>query len=558
MNFKRNTAMSYFKNSIIAAAGSILIFSSCTKTIKNLEANPNNPTSVPPSLVMGAVLTDISGTITNTSATGLTAATAIGNLGGIASWDAVHRWNQYYCTNYNYYVVNNYNWQNGPFDSYQVLKNVGKMEQEAITRSEPAVNPYTAIGKFARAWYFYNMTSLMGDIPQTEALQGLSNPTPAYTSQKQVFQYILNVLDSANTEFASLIASGDATIQNNSQEIYYGGDLSKWQKLVNSFKLRVLISLSKRASSDPDLNIPAQFANIFNNQTKYPIFGGQTDDFQFIYNATSNQYYFSPGVYGSIATRYNMGNVYVSALTGLNDPRIFVTAEPATFRTDSLGFAPTSFDAFAGSSTGEDLSPMGIEATKGFYSFINRKRYFSTYLGEPDVLVGYREMCFNIAEAANLGWIGDNPESWYEKGIQESFKFYGIDPGGSSFTAYFQSRKTSALGNYDTYTINYDFNTYYNQPAVKYAGGSTGINQIILQKYLAMFQNSGWEAYYNWRRTGVPTFQTGTGVGNSGVIPKRWTYPVTEQSVNKANWQAALANQQFTADDLNQTMWLVK
>ncbi|MDQ2752505.1 MAG: SusD/RagB family nutrient-binding outer membrane lipoprotein, partial [Bacteroidota bacterium] len=40
----------------------ILFFISCQKKIESLQADPNNPTSVPPSLILGTVLTDISGT----------------------------------------------------------------------------------------------------------------------------------------------------------------------------------------------------------------------------------------------------------------------------------------------------------------------------------------------------------------------------------------------------------------------------------------------------------------------------------------------------------------
>ncbi len=88
--------------------------------------------------------------------------------------------------------------------------------------------------------------------------------------------------------------------------------------------------------------------------------------------------------------------------------------------------------------------------------------------------------------------------------------------------------------------------------------GSTGFDQILLQKYLAMFQNSGWEAYFNYRRTGVPAFKGGTGVGNNGNIPKRWGYPNSEQNQNGGNWKTAVSNQGFTADDINGVMWLLK
>ena len=86
----------------------------------------------------------------------------------------------------------------------------------------------------------------------------------------------------------------------------------------------------------------------------------------------------------------------------------------------------------------------------------------------------------------------------------------------------------------------------------------TAINQIVLQKYIASFQNSGYESYYNWRRTGVPAFEGGSGVGNNGVVPIRWAYPVTEQQQNTKNWNASLTAQGFTQDDLNQQMWLLK
>ena len=62
---------------------------------------------------------------------------------------------------------------------------------------------------------------------------------------------------------------------------------------------------------------------------------------------------------------------------------------------------------------------------------------------------------------------------------------------------------------------------YLNQAQVIYAGDETGLKQIITQKYLAFFQNSGQKAYFNYRRTGYPVFDVGPGTGNGGKIPKR-------------------------------------
>ncbi len=551
--------MKTLKNIFLFIAGMWLI-TSCNKQITEKQIDPNDPTSVPSSLILGTVLTDISGTGTTGRLSGT------GSSEGINSWDAAHRWNQYHCSNYDYYDNNIYAWTNGSFDPYLVLKNVYQMETEAITRGIAGVNPYKAVGRFAKAYYFYNLSSMFGDVPLTEAFQGIKNETPSYTSQLSVFKYVLDQLDTANTEFAALIASAviSQSVDNTlsaSQDIFYGGDLVKWQKLVNSFKLRVLISLSKR-SDDATLNVPTQFAAIYNNPAKYPVFTGQSDDFQFLYNPGGSNIYstypFNPSNFGSIAARFNMADTYMKTMTSLNDARVFITTEPA-WALAGTDPNPCQYKFFTGASTGEPLSTMYGNANAGLYSFINRARYYSNFTGEPNVLAGYKEMCFNIAEAITRGWVTGNAENWYKKGIVESMTFYGIDITKTSFTTYFLPPGNSSVTQVVQYPFTFDFNTYYAQSSVALSGTpATAIDQIVLQKYIASFQNSGYEGYYNFRRTGIPAFEGGTGVGNNGIIPKRWAYPVSEQSQNTANWNAALSAQGFASDDLNQTMWLIK
>jgi len=539
--------MKQIKNIFLIIMGALLVIS-CKKQIQEKQTDPNNPTSVPPSLILGTVLNDMAGTGSQ------------GSLGGINSWSNVHDWNQYHCQNYNYYGNNIYTWTDGSFDPYLVLKNVVQMENEATKRGAAAVNPYEAVGKFVRAYYYYNLTSMFGDVPQADALGGAANATPTYTPQEQVFLYVLNILDSANTDFASLIASNDNSLST-TQDLYYHGNLSNWQKLANSFKLRVLISLSNK-SSDATLNVPAQFANIISNPTKYPIFGSQADDFQLNYNpggaATYTTYPFNPSNFGSIAARFNMAYTYVNAVASTNDPRTYITCDPAWALVGNDP-NPAQYKYFVGASSGLDLGTMYANASANKYSFIGRKRYYSNFTGDPDVLVGYKEMLFNIAEAIERGWITGNAETWYKLGITESMAFYGIDVTQTSFTAYFLPPTANAITQVQPYPYTFDFATYYAQPAIQLsATPATAINQIVLQKYIAMFENSGYEAFYNQRRVGVPTFEIGNGIGNNGILPKRWAYPVSEQKQNPANYSAALSAQQYSADDLNQTMWLLK
>ena len=43
----------------------------------------------------------------------------------------------------------------------------------------------------------------------------------------------------------------------------------------------------------------------------------------------------------------------------------------------------------------------------------------------------------------------------------------------------------------------------------------------------------------------------------NGIVPKRWAYPVSERTQDATYWHAALSSQGFSADDLNQSMWLL-
>jgi hypothetical protein len=502
--------------------------SACKKSFDTLSADPNRATSVPANLILNNVLLDFTE----------------------EAFNSTQRWNQYYVCNYAYYGNQEYSWTGYSYSGYNMLKNIAQMETEA-TKSVASPNPYTAIGKFLRAYYLYDLTMHLGDIPVSEALKGLDNITPKYDTQKQVFQQILTYLDQANTEMGALKSTNYIL----ASDFYYGNNLTKWQKAVNAFKLRVLIQLSMK-EADTDLAIKTKFAEVISNPTKYPLFSGDADNLTFVYNNQYNKYSTNPDNFGFDATRYNMASTYLGNLTALKDPRTFFVAEPAAALV-AAGKAPNSYDAFIGAGSGEDLATMSANANLGKYSFINRKRYYQTYTAENTTQVGYQEMCFNIAEAANRGWItGVDAETWYQNGIKASQEFYGVKEGANTVT--FQ-KPGGTLMESVTYNVDFNYATYYAQSTVKYAGNtSIGLNQILLQKYLSLYQNSGAEGYYNWRRTGVPTFHTGPGTANSQRIALRFQYPSSERSVNKTNVEAAIASQFGTLDDINANMWIIK
>jgi len=512
----------------ILSAGVLLFATSCKKDFNSLQTDPNRATSVPASLILNGVLADIYQD----------------------PFSPVQRWSQFYACNYAYYGDQQYTWSGVSFGTYNTLKNVAKMEEEAA-KNVAVPNPYSALGKFFRAYMFYNLTMQTGDVPVSEALKSLANVSPKYDTQKDVFKQILVWLEEANTDMTSVISKGSYVL---ASDFYYNNDLSKWRKAVNAFKLRVLIQLSKQ-EADADLNIKQKFSETVNNPAKYPLFSGLGDNMEYVYNSQFNKYPTNPESFGFDVARYNMASTYLNTLVNLKDPRTFYVAEPAEALVNA-GAAPNSYAAFAGAGSGEDLATMSVNAGLGKYSFINRKRYYSTFTAENTIQIGYAEMCFNIAEAINRGWMTGNAEDWYTKAVQASIAFYGIVNGSN--TVSFQ-KIGGTLSDYNTYTINHDWTAYYEQPTVKYAGNNaTGLNQIVTQKYLAFYQNSGWEAYYNWRRTGIPTFHTGPGNGNSNRIALRFQYPVSEKAINSTSVNSAIQRQFAGQDDINAKMWIIK
>ncbi len=508
---------------ILIALVATLALNSCAD-FEELEKNKNKPNQVPAGLVFNGILNDLYE----------------------RPWSVEHRQNQFWACNYNYYGTNEY-WSAAGLNFF-TLKNIEKMKEEAIRNGAKEVNPYSALGKFLSAVFYVRMSQRVGDVPMTEALQGLDNIAPKYDNQKQIYIAALNWLEEANSDLATLIAQNDQTLQS---DIYLNNDLNKWRKAVNSFKLRVLISLSKK-EADTDLNIKAKFAAMINDPAKYPLMTSLADNVEYKYNGSTNLYPLNPGNRGFDKGRYNTAATYIGLLTMLKDPRVFVTANPAKKKLAD-GIAATDFAAYVGASSGESLDNMSSKAGLGEYSFINQKRYYTTLTGpEPAVQFGYAEQCFNVAEGINRGWAAGNAETYYNNGIKASMEFFGVKDG--SVITITDQDNDATLG-----TVTADVTAYLNQTAVKYVNGAAGLKQILEQKYLSLFQQSGQEAYFNFRRTGVPAFLTGPGTGNNGVIPKRWLYPIAEKTYNEANYSSSVATQFGGAgDNLNSDLWIEK
>jgi hypothetical protein len=204
-----------------------------------------------------------------------------------------------------------------------------------------------------------------------------------------------------------------------------------------------------------------------------------------------------------------------------------------------VGKSPSDTSAYGGIDIGASFAQINL--VKDDASIINKSRY-TTAVGEPMIMVGYPELCFNIAEAVYRGWVtGKSATDYYNNGIRASMASYyttQVNPGD----------RTRCISDAQ-------IDAYLQQPSVTF---SNSLNQILVQKYLAFFNNSGFQSYYEIRRTGIPVLSVGPGNENGNRIPKRWIYPNLESQLNKVNLDAALQRQYGGADDINGVMWLIK
>ncbi|HCD9236598.1 TPA: SusD/RagB family nutrient-binding outer membrane lipoprotein [Elizabethkingia anophelis] len=476
----------------------VLGLSGCSK-VEDYQDDPNRPTRVGPESLLPDIEINAFKTIDASAALASRQLTYI---------NGVNR-EQYY------------DWQrsSSSFGNYDNIKQVQKMIGEAERTGSPV---YKSLARFFRSYFFISLTETYGDIPYSEAVKdGIFYPK--YDDQKSIYKDVLNELALANTELSKFNS-------NISGDLIYNGDLLKWRKLINSYRLRILMDLSKRAD-DSDLNVKKSFADIVNNPSQNPIMEGIGDSGALpFYNLVNNRYpYFNSN---DLKTAYYMEQSFVDKLKKSKDPRLFKMAEKKTSTVGVMTDDPLSYyDGLYGSG---DLGENSKRASDGLASRIN-PRYFDDPINEPTLLMGYAELQFILAEAAVRGWIGGNANAYYTKGISASMDFYKI---GSADAAAYLAQPTIAL---------------------KPNSEIEQIKQIMDQKHTALFFNTGWRIFYDQRRTGFPKFNTdGKGILNDGKIPKRRMYPSTEITNNNTNLTNAVNKQYPDGDNINGVMWLIK
>jgi hypothetical protein len=486
---------------IMLAAG-VTTLTSCNK-FQDYQTNPNQPTQADPSLELTNIEQSAFATISTE------AALASRYLIYTESSDL----SQYY------------GWTRSEFTPYSNISQVVKMQQEAIRTKQ--LN-YYYIGKFLTDYYIVQLTQTFGDVPFSKAEQAMTGDIsaaalmPAYDTQESIYLQVLKDLETANDSLSSSGAiNGD---------IIYSGNVTQWKKAINVFALRVLMSLSLK-TGDAQLQVQQHFSNIVSNPDKYPLFISNDDNAQLkYYNLNGNYYpYYNDN---SVKTDYYMDSSFVTLLKSFQDPRLFTFGKPTT----ASGLPGGDFNAYTGLSGAAALSDNVTAVSNGLASPINN-RFAYDPINEPSVAIGYAEQEFTLAEAVIRGWIGGTASTYYMNGVHAALDFSNYQD-----TSYTQTQ----------------IQNYLMQPAIQLQPGNE-LQQILTQKYISMFMNTGWEPFYNQRRTGIPVFETnGGGILNNGVIPKRWMYPTSEYNNNSANVDASVKSQYPGGDNINGVMWILQ
>ncbi|HKK47170.1 MAG TPA: SusD/RagB family nutrient-binding outer membrane lipoprotein, partial [Balneolaceae bacterium] len=129
-------------------------------------------------------------------------------------------------------------------DVYGVLEDLKDLNKIAKQKNSP---DYAGIAKVLSAINLGMATDLWGSVPYSQALQGSDNLTPAYDSQKEIYDKIFQLLNDAIDD----LNQAKSTYTPGDDDYIYGGDMDKWLKTAYAVKARYLNHLSKKSSYDP-------------------------------------------------------------------------------------------------------------------------------------------------------------------------------------------------------------------------------------------------------------------------------------------------------------------
>jgi hypothetical protein len=477
----------------VALAATALAAASCSKFL-DVNASPNNPTTVQPAVQLPTITVGTAFLVGNTL--GRDGDLFIQHYAGIA--------NQPF-TEDKYAISGNYDneWRGDLYGN--------NLNGAQTLINNNAANPaYTGIAKLLKAYNFALATDMWGDVPYSQALQGLANIHPAFDRQQDIYQGangIQSLFDLVREGLADLNKTGGLTPAGD--DFVYKGDLAKWRKVGNMLLLKFACTVSRK---NPDLAISV-INEVLNKTGSDPAVLGSAaiasnaEDFAVPFGAAvgnTNPYY----AY-NVTNRPNdqmASTRFLDSLVAYNDPRLpkYYTTIPANAPATHVSVA---YGRYAGFENGSTAAAPSRTTTA------NNRSVYNTYVvgasGEaPMRLLTNFQRAFILAECAvQLGTRGD-ANALYQEGIRASMLETGLS--AADITTYFA-----------------------NNPTIVTLSGTKvhRLNQILFQKWIAWVGN-GYEAWNDYRRTGSPHLQPALNVVFTPTIPQRLLYPPSELAAN--------------------------
>ena len=348
--------------------------------------------------------------------------------------------------------------------------------QEIADKNIERVNK-KAIIEILTAYSYSILVDTFGNVPYTEALDIENHPSPKYDDGKTIYKDLISRLTAAvGTLDLSKNSFGGA-------DLIYGGDATKWKMFANSLRLKLAINLD-------DIDHTYASAQAIAAVTS-GVLSSNMDNAALKYLATqpnANQIFVD--VVASGRDDFVPTSTIIDKMNALNDPR-----------------RPMFFTQLAGSYIG---GGPGNSNNFSNYSHIGTTITAPTFEG---LIMDYSEVEFLLSEAvARSISVGGTITSHYNNAISASLNYWNVAPA--------------------------DITTYLLDSNVAYATAPGNWKQKIgEQAYLALY-NRGFEAWTSYRRLDYPIL-TAPSDALISEVPKRYTYPAAEQTLNSSNNSAA-------------------
>jgi hypothetical protein len=455
------------KSLLVLLAIATIGFTSCQKWLDDVAESPNTPTTSSPDLILPVLQIGTFSSYTGQLArqasilTQQSAGTDF-QMVDIARYDIqegtnVNEWNSLYseCMINAYTIINDYG-EGNPY--------------------------YVGIAKVLMAMNLGLATDHWGDIPYSEALQGIAPEgeeaitSPNADKQEDIYKSIQTLLDEAITDLNK--NPEDNALTPGATDIIFGGDVDAWKRTAYMLKARYHNHLSQRDASGSATAALAALSSAG--------LTGTSDDCNAIFGANGNEnnqwYAFTQNRAGYI----QMGEAFMDMLnivadTNMTDPRM-----PFFCSVDGSG-------GYSGTPTGS------IDQTTST---------IGTYYGSatsPAPLISYVECMFIEAEAQLRGGSAANAATALNAAVTASVEQITGSTIDSTFAATYASETSTSIT----------------------------LEKIMNQKYIAMFTQM--EVWTDWRRTGFPTLTPNTVNAVKTNIPVRLPTPRDERVSNSNN-----------------------